>query len=132
MATTKVVKRLPSGRVSYRGETFAGYNKPKRTPGKAKKSAVLAKKGTQVKLVRFGDPNMSIKKRSPEGVKTFELGTRVIPQKINLRPDIGPARHGDMKVEEVLKLLEKHEKSVMSGIRRLTVSLKGLTFVFGV
>ena len=62
MATTKDVKRLPSGRISYRGETFAGYNKPKRTPGKAKKSAVLAKKGTQVKLVRFGDPNMSIKK----------------------------------------------------------------------
>jgi len=61
MASTKDVKRLPSGRLSYRGETFAGYNKPKRTPGKSKKSAVLAKKGSDVKLVRFGDPNMEIK-----------------------------------------------------------------------
>ena len=60
MATTKDVKRTPSGKLTYRGETFSGYNKPKRTPGKSKKSAVLAKKGDQVKLVRFGDPNMSI------------------------------------------------------------------------
>ena len=58
MATTKDVKRLPSGRLSYRGETFSGYNK-------SKKSAVLAKKGNEVKLVRFGDPNMSIKKSQP-------------------------------------------------------------------
>ena len=49
------------------------------------------------------------KKPSPEGVRTFELGTRVIQQKTNLRPDIGLARRGNMKVEEVLKLLEKHE-----------------------
>ena len=65
MATTKDVKRTPSGKLTYRGETFSGYNKPKRTPGKSKKSAVLAKKGDQVKLVRFGDPNMSIKKNQP-------------------------------------------------------------------
>ena len=61
MATTKDATRLPSGRIKYRGETFAGYNKPKRTPGKTKKSAVLAKKGSEIKLVRFGDPKMSIK-----------------------------------------------------------------------
>ena len=58
MATTKDTKRLPSGRISYRGETFAGFNKPKKTPNKSKKSAVLAKKGSEVKLVRFGDPKM--------------------------------------------------------------------------
>ena len=33
----------------------------------------------------------------------------MIPQKTNLRPDIGRVRRGNMKVEEVLKLLEKHE-----------------------
>ena len=27
MATTADVKRTPSGRLTYRGETFAGYNK---------------------------------------------------------------------------------------------------------
>ena len=61
MASTKNVDRTPSGRLTYRGESFSGYNKPKRTPGKSKKSAVLAKKGDQVKLVRFGDPKMAIK-----------------------------------------------------------------------
>ena len=49
MATTKDVERLPSGKLKYRGETYPGYNKPKRTPGAAKKSAVLAKKGNEVK-----------------------------------------------------------------------------------
>lgn len=41
-------------------ETFAGYNKPKRTPGHPKKShAVLAKSGEQVKLIRFGQQGVS-------------------------------------------------------------------------
>jgi len=43
--------------ITYRKEKFSGYNKPKRTPGKSKKFAVLAKQGDDVKLVRFGDPN---------------------------------------------------------------------------
>jgi len=71
MASTKNVKRTPSGKLQYRGETFSGYNKPKRTPGAKKKSAVLAKKGDQVKLVRFGDPNMKIKKNIPARRKSF-------------------------------------------------------------
>ena len=71
MATTKDVTRTPSGRIKYRGETFAGFNKPKRTPGKAKKSAVLAKKGNEIKLVRFGDSKMSIKKDQPARRKSF-------------------------------------------------------------
>ena len=71
MATAKNVTRTPSGRIKYRGETFAGFNKPKRTPGKNKKSAVLAKKGTEIKLVRFGDPNMSIKKDQPARRSNF-------------------------------------------------------------
>lgn len=71
MATTRNVSRTPSGRLTYRGESFAGYNKPKRTSGGSKKFAVLAKKGDQVKLVRFGDPNMTIKKSNPERRKNF-------------------------------------------------------------
>jgi hypothetical protein len=36
-------------------ETFAGYNKPKKTPNHPTKShAVLAKSGDQEKLIRFG------------------------------------------------------------------------------
>ena len=41
-------------------ETFAGYNKPKRTPSHPKKShAVLAKEGDSVKLIRFGQQGVS-------------------------------------------------------------------------
>ena len=47
--------------ISYRGEKFKGYNRPKLTPGKSKKAAVLARMKVggkfKVKLVRFGDPN---------------------------------------------------------------------------
>ena len=41
-------------------ESFAGYNKPKRTPSHPTKShAVLAKSGDQVKLIRFGQQGVS-------------------------------------------------------------------------
>ena len=39
--------------ITHRSEKFSGYNKPKRTPGKNKKFAVLAKQGSKVRLVRF-------------------------------------------------------------------------------
>ena len=41
--------------ITHHGETFGGYNKPKRTPNHPTKShAVLAKSGDEVKLIRFG------------------------------------------------------------------------------
>lgn len=46
-------------------ETFSGYNKPKATPNHPSKShAVLAKSGTEVKLIRFGQKGV---KGSPDG-----------------------------------------------------------------
>ncbi len=46
--------------ITYRGEQFDGYNKPKRTPSHPKKShAVLAKDGDTVKLIRFGQQGVS-------------------------------------------------------------------------
>jgi hypothetical protein len=42
------------------GESFSGYNKPKRTPGHPTKShAVLAKEGDAVKVIRFGQQGVS-------------------------------------------------------------------------
>ena len=42
------------------GVKFAGYNKPKTTPNHPKKShAVLAKDGTRIKLIRFGEKGAS-------------------------------------------------------------------------
>ena len=41
--------------ITYRGERFEGYNKPKRTSRHPEKShAVLAKEGDKVRLIRFG------------------------------------------------------------------------------
>lgn len=55
MAKAKDVKRLPSGKLEYRGETYPGFNKPKRNTDSSKhKEVVLAKKGDEVKVVRYG------------------------------------------------------------------------------
>ena len=56
--------------VTYRGETFSGYNKPKRTPKhKTKSHAVLAKKGDKVKLVRFGQQGVKGAGKHPKTAK---------------------------------------------------------------
>ncbi len=55
MTKAKDIKRLPNGDIEYRGERFSGFNKPKRnTSGSKHKEVVLAKKGEDVKLVRYG------------------------------------------------------------------------------
>lgn len=55
--------------IKYRGETFSGYNKAKRTPTASKSHAVLAKEGEKVKLIRFGQQGV---KGSPDGTKRNE------------------------------------------------------------
>lgn len=52
--------------ISYRGERFTGYNKPKKTPNAKKSHAVLAKDGEKVKLIRFGQQGVT---GSPDGTK---------------------------------------------------------------
>ena len=47
------------------------YNKPKRTPNGPKKFVVVAKVGNKTKTIRFGDPNMKIKKNVPARKKSF-------------------------------------------------------------
>ena len=48
------------------GETFSGYNKPKRTPRhKTKSHAVLAKVGSKVKLIRFGQQGVKGAGKNP-------------------------------------------------------------------
>jgi hypothetical protein len=46
-------------------------SKPFRTPGGPKKSAVCVKDGSSTKVVRFGDPNMTIKKSNPKRRASF-------------------------------------------------------------
>ena len=46
--------------IEYRGEKFAGYNKPKRSPNHPTKShVVLAKEGSTIKMIRFGEQGAS-------------------------------------------------------------------------
>jgi|TARA_R110000751_G_scaffold133339_2_gene235775 hypothetical protein len=54
--------------VTYRGENFSGYNKPKRTSGHPTKShVVLAKEGDKVKMIRFGEQGASTAGKPKEG-----------------------------------------------------------------
>ena len=56
--------------ITYRGEKFSGYNKPKRTPKHPNKShAVLAKEGSKVKLIRFGQQGISGAGKNPSSAK---------------------------------------------------------------
>ena len=56
----------------YQGRTVK-LGKPFRTPGQSKKFAVYVRdrKNQRVKKVRFGDPNMSIKKSIPSRQRSF-------------------------------------------------------------
>ena len=69
--------------IRYAGEVFSGYNKPKKTPGKNKKFAVLVKdKNGKDKIVRFGDPNMEHHseggKKAPATVMPSAVRTSVV------------------------------------------------------
>lgn len=62
--------------LSKKGNTYQGkkvtLNKPFYTPGERKKSAVYVKNAAgKVIIVRFGDPNMEIKRDNPERRKNF-------------------------------------------------------------
>lgn len=53
--------------VTYRGEEFDGYNKPKRTPSHPTKShAVLVKEGDKIRLIRFGQQGVRGAGSSPD------------------------------------------------------------------
>lgn len=53
--------------ITYRGIRFSGYNKPKRTKGhKTKSHAVLAKVGSKIRLIRFGQQGVSGAGKNPK------------------------------------------------------------------
>tara|TARA_A100001201_G_scaffold100693_1_gene86543 strand:+ start:649 stop:927 length:279 start_codon:yes stop_codon:yes gene_type:complete len=68
-------------------------NKPFRTPGKSKKFGVYVKnKSTgRVQVVRFGDPNLSIKKNIPARQKSFMARFRPILAKVKGQKNLSPA-----------------------------------------
>ena len=82
----------------------------KEPPVRPKKVLFWLKKAIKSKLFALAIALCPSKKISPLGEKVFGRGTTATPQKTNFPQDIGPVRRGNMKVEEVLKLLEKHEE----------------------
>ena len=63
--------------VEYRGEKFSGYNKPKRTPKHPKKShAVLAKEGSKIKLIRFGQQGVKTAGKPKKGESAKQKNRR--------------------------------------------------------
>ena len=59
--------------INYRGQTFSGYNKAKKTPGhKTKSHAVLAKSGDKISLIRFGQQGVSGDKKKTARSDSFK------------------------------------------------------------
>lgn len=70
----------------YQGKTVK-LNKPFRTPGERKKFAVYVKNNNgKVIIVRFGDPNMKIKKNIPERRRSFRARHKCDQQKDKTTP----------------------------------------------
>lgn len=88
--------------VVYRGERFAGYNKPKRTPNHPKKShAVLAKQGNEVKLIRFGQQGVTGAGKNPRTVaqKARRASYYARHNAQDAKPDKMSARYWSHKVK---------------------------------
>ena len=76
----------------YQGRTVT-LNKPFRTPGKSKKFAVYVRNQSSgdVNIVRFGDPNMRIKKNIPARKRSFLARFGAILAKVRGQKSLSPA-----------------------------------------
>lgn len=76
----------------YRGRAVK-LNKPFRTPGESKKFAVYVRdrKTDNVKKVRFGDPNMKIKKSIPARQKSFLARMGGVLKQVKGQKSLSPA-----------------------------------------
>ena len=77
---------------TYRGRSVK-LNKPFRTPNKSKKFGVYVRDRSSgnVRVVRFGDPNLSIKKSIPARQKSFMARFRPILAKVKGQKSLSPA-----------------------------------------
>ena len=76
----------------YRGRDVK-LNKPFRTPSKSKKFGVYVKDRStgNVKIVRFGDPNMRIKKNIPARQKSFLARMGGVLKQVKGQKTLSPA-----------------------------------------
>jgi hypothetical protein len=74
-----------------------------------RKAPSWLKKAAKLSWSGLGIPICLLKKINQHVDAILDQDIHAILPKTNLAQDIGPVRRGKMKVEEVLKLLEKHE-----------------------
>ena len=76
----------------YQGRTVT-LNKPFRTPGASKKSAVYVRNRStgKVNIVRFGQPGMRIKKNNPARQKSFIARFTPILRAVKGQKSLSPA-----------------------------------------
>jgi hypothetical protein len=96
------VKR-EGGKLQYRGHEFEGFNKPKNAPaGDKHKKVVLAKKGDEVKMVKFGLRGMEdfTQHKDPERRKNYLARSAGIKDKSGnpTKDDVFSANHWARKV----------------------------------
>jgi len=94
------------------------------------------KKATRLSWSALGTPICLSRKINPSVDQILERVITVTPQKTSLAQDTGHVRRGNMKVEEVLKLLEKHEEEcnrryadIQKQLDRLDVRLWGIAIL---
>jgi len=79
-------------------------------PVKPKKALYWLKKAIKSNLFALVIVLCPSKKINPLGEKVFGRDTIATPQKTNFPQGTGHVRRGNMNVEDVLKLLDKHEE----------------------
>jgi len=62
--------------ITYRGEKFSGYNKPKRTPKAKKSHAVLIKDNGKDRLIRFGQQGVTTAGKPKKGESAKQKARR--------------------------------------------------------
>lgn len=72
-------------------------NKPFRTPGGPKKFAVYVRDGDNIKIVRFGDPGLSVKTSDPERRKSFRARHKCSEKKDKTTPGYWSCRMWNSK-----------------------------------
>lgn len=82
-ASAKDVERTPSGKIKYRGTTFPGFNKPRKSTNPKKKRMVLAKSGDKIKVVHYGATGYK-HNYSPEAKRSFRARHKCGQQKDKL------------------------------------------------
>ena len=68
------------------GEIFKNYNVPKRDVQGGKEYSVAAKEGDNVRLVRFGDPDMENRSDNPTARRNFRSRHSCDEKKSKLTP----------------------------------------------